>query len=219
MPLPDRLAPMLLHRFSSVEGYALTDPRLPDLLRALKAGHPRRAYGDIIVGVITNSDDRVPSILSSLGVRVGSLRYGTSPRRASAPDTPYEIDFHCMSYDVGHEKPDRRVFEAAEEMLTGILATRHGSSADATEWNRLYVGDEYEKDVKGALGAGWAAALLAEDGQHSDSAPRHLDESNFRNVPPETIIDEQRAVSVTSISVLVEWLTGHAAGPVVIEQP
>ena len=70
------------------------------------------------VGVITNSDPRVPDVLSSLGLRVSPVRWGTKTEDpASVASRDYEIDFSVMSYDVGHEKPDRRIFEAAEEMF------------------------------------------------------------------------------------------------------
>ncbi|KAJ4172977.1 hypothetical protein NW754_003183 [Fusarium falciforme] len=64
-----------------------------------------------------------------------------------------------MSYDVGVEKPDTLIFEAAELMLAQVIAIREGKSprevkADIETWRRVYVGDVYKKDVVGATNAG-----------------------------------------------------------------
>ncbi|KAK0741370.1 hypothetical protein B0T18DRAFT_473058 [Schizothecium vesticola] len=127
-PLPPSLAPALLHRFSSAEGYALTDPALPALLRAARsalAASP--AVDKVVVGVITNSDDRVPSILSSLGLRTGPLRAGGAMDDArGGGGLPWDVDFHCMSYDVGHAKPDRRIFEAAVGLAGEVVGEGGG---------------------------------------------------------------------------------------------
>ncbi|MBT8399251.1 MAG: HAD-IA family hydrolase [Rhodothermia bacterium] len=56
-----------------------------------------------------------------------------------------------ISEEVGVLKPDRRLFERAEEMA--------GVSGDAI----LYVGDSYRSDVLGAVAAGWVAAWFSED--------------------------------------------------------
>ena len=73
-----------------------------------------------------------------------------------------DISFVVLSYDVGHEKPDRRVFEAAESMLKETLAeggsNPESQSIDAYE--KLYVGDSLEKDYHGAKAAGWDSLLL-----------------------------------------------------------
>lgn len=58
-----------------------------------------------------------------------------------------------ISDEVGYMKPDRRLFEHAARLA--------GHDAEAI----LYVGDSYESDVRGAIGAGWQCAWL--DG-HSD---------------------------------------------------
>ncbi|KAM6512074.1 hypothetical protein FALCPG4_017061 [Fusarium falciforme] len=64
-----------------------------------------------------------------------------------------------MSYDVGVEKPDTLIFEAAELMLAQGIAIREGKSpsevkADIETSRMVYVGDEYKKDVVGATNAG-----------------------------------------------------------------
>ncbi len=75
----------------------------------------------------------------------------------------YDINLHCMSYDVGSAKPDRRIFDAAEEIANQLVAAQEGAelghdggrAAEAMSWLKIYVGDEYEKDVLGARRAGW----------------------------------------------------------------
>lgn len=211
--LPPGLAPALLHRFSSKDGYE-TEPQTLAALRALRDDQRdatrRTRFEKIVVGVITNSDDRVPDILSSLSVDVSPLRYGAAA--ASLPSRqPHDVDFHCMSFDVGVEKPDPRIFRAAEAMLSQIIAAREGrnaedSAAEAQTWEKLYVGDEYAKDVVGARNAGWKAALLAGDDSQeaADDAPvldDHPDASSFHG-----LFSQHDFVAVRSIQNLVDWV-------------
>lgn len=170
----------------------------------------RTRFERIVVGVITNSDDRVPDILSSLGVDVSPLRYGAA---ASLPSRhPHDVDFHCMSYDVGVEKPDPRIFHAAEAMLSQIIAARsegksaEDSAAEAQTWEKLYVGDEYSKDVVGARNAGWKAALLAGDESQEaadDDAPVLEDHpgASFHG-----LFSQHDFVTIRSIQSLVDWV-------------
>jgi hypothetical protein len=157
--LPKDLAPKLLHRFTSDEGYTLA-PGVTPLLRSLKRHQKQPDCPRITVGVITNSDDRVPNILSSLGLRVSPARFGTPFDPTEVAARQYDIDFHCMSYDVGFAKPDRRIFDAAEDMAGQLVAAQDAASHDrrgngALPWLKVYVGDEYVNDVVGARGAGW----------------------------------------------------------------
>lgn len=106
-----------------------------------------------MIGVITNSDDRVPSILSSLGLTVGARTAGKAkqvshdgaqfqPTRDghAANVTPIglptwryfdqldeDIHFVILSYDVGAEKPDPRTFRAAKDVLEFALGGGNGS--------------------------------------------------------------------------------------------
>lgn len=140
------------------------------------------------MGVITNSDDRVQDILSTFGLRVSPLRFGSSaPAPALSSDerakgvliqsekgasvssntdgpetgqqvSDFDVDFTCISYDVGFEKPDKRIFEAAEVMVGQVIG--RVERVDTGGWLRIYVGDEYRADVVGALGAGWNAVWI-----------------------------------------------------------
>ncbi|KAK5680287.1 hypothetical protein LTS10_007214 [Elasticomyces elasticus] len=171
--LHQELAPRLLYRFSSEEAYDLLPGVLP-FLQDLRT-NPPSGIERIAVGIITNSDDRVPSVLTSLGLHVSPLVYGSdaAKSRPSPDETTYDIDFTVMSYDVGHEKPDRRIFEAAEGLLATLPAA-DGTSPDA--WAKVYVGDEHGKDVVGARNAGWHSVLLNEASSDVPDGVRQLDE-------------------------------------------
>lgn len=215
--IPGELAPTLLARFASKEGYAM-DPRLPQLLGELKKTQGK-TYDHIVVGVITNSDDRVPDIVSSFGLRVSPLRYGTSNTSASsASSSPYDVDFHCMSYDVGVEKPDPAIFRAAESLLPAVLGNNDTSAdVDLTAWDKVYVGDEAAKDVAGAHAAGWNAALIQDDEAASTSITTKDGEKQFAiqrlaDCPPQPLTNlfgppsDAVVVGVDSAASFVEWL-------------
>ena len=155
--LPPALAPALLRRFACSDGYVAE----PDLVQTIRLLRQATGYDTVVVGVVTNSDDRVPDVLSSLGLKVSPLRYGAPCEAVNGGQ--YDIDFHCLSYDVGAEKPDKRMFDAAEEMLRRVAPDE-----DAQSWHKVHVGDEHAKDVVGALGAGWDAVLLDIDGAAKD---------------------------------------------------
>ncbi|KAJ9649643.1 hypothetical protein H2199_000421 [Coniosporium tulheliwenetii] len=171
--LPSGLVPDLLTRFSTSEGYALYPDVLPlfSQLRQLNSASPppdqqhhqhHWRWDHTIVGIITNSDDRIPGILSSFGLSVGPRRAGTadsSTEDASANATEEEdISFVVLSYDVGASKPDRAIFDAAKQIGTELFAKVDG--ADGEGFEMLYVGDEVEKDVLAAEDAGWGALLV-----------------------------------------------------------
>ncbi|KAH6892897.1 hypothetical protein B0T10DRAFT_262316 [Thelonectria olida] len=207
--LPKGLAPKLLHRFSSNEGYD-TEPNLAMTLKALKQQHAQGRYGRIVVGVVTNSDDRVPSILSSFGLKVSPLRYGTDFDANTVVRWDYDIDFHCMSYDAGVEKPDKLIFNAAELMLAQIIAMRDGKSpaeakASIESWRKVYVGDEYAKDVVGSRQAGWHSVLLDADNQ-STNIP-NLKDHSAKTI--DGLFNDHSVVRVRSIRELTTWLLGE----------
>ena len=110
-----------------------------------------------IVGVITNSDDRVPSILSSFGLQVGLWRHGNGSRASLKAED--DIDFVMLSYDVGFEKPDPKIFDATKQMLPG-------------QERFLHVGDDLQKDYLGATRAGWEGILL--DRQANNNWPENV---------------------------------------------
>lgn len=201
-----------MHRFWSDEGYAF-EPDLPALFRALKESRASSTLVDkLVVGIITNSDDRVPEILSSFGLKVSPLRYGVPLDQAAGvgganDDDYYDVDFHCISYDVGFEKPDRRIFAAAEEMLREVITAREGtapSDSDLAAWDKLYVGDEWQKDVQGALSAGWHPVFFnGEGGGSSDIAAL----ADLGGRPLADVFKQHEIVRVDSVKALVEFIT------------
>lgn len=205
-PLPGDLAPRLLDRFSSHDGYTM-EPNLISALQTLKRPGPQRNFNNIVTGVVTNSDDRVPSVLSSSGVHVSPLRYGTQISADAILGQSYDIDFHCMSYDVGVEKPDKFIFEAAERMLKLLLSTREMDGPDTTDlkaWKKVHVGDEYAKDVTGAMNAGWNPVLLDSDNQCTDIP--YLESYPSQTLPD--LFNEYSVVRVYSLQNLIKSLVG-----------
>lgn len=204
--IPPALIPKLLHRFSSSEGYEAQCDLVP-AIRALRQRISQQGVERLVIGVITNSDDRVPSVLSSFGLNVSPLRYGTAFEASALQEKQYDIDFHCMSYDVGVEKPDRRIFNAADIMLSHIIKSRYNETlteSDLESWEKVYVGDEVAKDVVGAAEAGWNPVLLDVDGSSTEIA-------SLEDTPQQTLenlFEEHPSVRVSSIRNLVTWLTG-----------
>ncbi|KAF1830492.1 hypothetical protein BDW02DRAFT_572951 [Decorospora gaudefroyi] len=164
---PEALTEELLRTWSSKEGYALYADVEPFFRRLRRVGVGSGAdlqglpWHRTVVGVITNSDARVPSILSSFGLSVGPR---TNEDGAAEFREGSDISFVVLSYDVGFEKPHPQIFEAAVEMLRKELqGNEQGLTID--DFEKLYVGDDLEKDYFGAEKAGWGSVLLRrEDG-------------------------------------------------------
>ncbi|KAF2133435.1 hypothetical protein P153DRAFT_363623 [Dothidotthia symphoricarpi CBS 119687] len=162
--VPQALITDLLRRYSTKEGYRLYPDVLP-FFQTLRDKISRGAdasswpWDKTVVGIITNSDDRVPGILNSFGLRIGPRRVGKSDQRSQKATLGDDISFVVLSYDVGFEKPDRRMFDAASEMLQETLAG-NDEELKADDFEKLYVGDELEKDYLGAEAAGWNSIYL-----------------------------------------------------------
>ena len=190
-------------------------PDVQTIFQQLRSHRQAKSYGSLVVGVVTNSDDRVPDVLSSLGLHVGSIRYGSDPAlpRLNAKEN-YDIEFSVMSFDVGHEKPDPQIFKAAEEMLkTEKLDLPSEIDTDPSAWQKIYVGDEYSKDVVGSLNAGWNAVLIApheQVNQHSDV--EWLDDEPSANLL-ERFDSPTASVGFSTLGKLADWLPQEASGP------
>lgn len=211
--VPTELAPKLIHRFMSNEGYEL-QPGASEVLKHLRES-PQKNFDRVVVGVITNSDPRVPEVLSSLGLRVSSLRYGAQAAIQAEPNAipSWDIDFSVMSYDVGGEKPDSRIFDAALEMLEPALRSRGDATAsvDLKGWEKVCVGDEYDKDVVGSQKAGWYSILISEeavnDGQDGKPVQWLDDEPVSESSSLLQIFESGKtAVGFRSLSRIVDWL-------------
>ena len=171
--------PELLQRFSCSEGYMLYPDVLPffEAIRKERESHS----ADLLLGILTNSDDRVISILESFGLQVNPWRHGTNKVGTAHvnPKICKDVDFVALSYDAGFEKPHRRIFDVAREM------------ADLVQFevsDCIHIGDDLEKDYQGAEAAGWKGLLLDRKGIHATESveclgsltqiPRYLDVSS-----------------------------------------
>ncbi|KAH7088154.1 HAD-like domain-containing protein [Paraphoma chrysanthemicola] len=179
--VPPALVTDLLEQFSTDRGYTLK----PDVIDFFQELRKKKTTGKTqampwpfqktVVGIITNSDHRVPGILESFGLNVSKQRVGESSRLAK-PSSEHDIDFVVLSYDVGYEKPDRRIFDAATQLLADSLK-EDGEGLTTDDFERLYVGDEIEKDYIGARAAGWDAVLL--DRHDSTKGDSRSNDENF----------------------------------------
>ncbi|XP_034839427.1 rhythmically expressed gene 2 protein-like [Maniola hyperantus] len=95
-----------------------------DLIRLLKK------FG-IIVGVISNFDPRLHDILTNM--KIHSC-----------------FDFILTSYEVGVCKPDKKIFECAQDYYGNNISSQQC----------LHIGDDLENDYNGAKAVGWHALLI-----------------------------------------------------------
>ncbi|KAL2819322.1 hypothetical protein BDW59DRAFT_121350 [Aspergillus cavernicola] len=193
MEVPDALIEDLLERFASARGYKLYEDVGP-FFRELRACREERRR--VVIGVVSNSDDRISSVLESLGVSIDDARAGetghkllpgfeeqrektiyehrnASPGAGSSPlQAQKDVDFVLTSYQVGAEKPDRLIWDVALRKAQS-LDNVSGFDAGDTEggWERIHVGDDYGKDYRGATDAGWKAYYLARDDEAAAKAP------------------------------------------------
>jgi FMN phosphatase YigB (HAD superfamily) len=145
----------------------------------------------------------VPDVLNSLGLKVSPLRYGAEHAVVAKGSVNWDVDFSVMSYDVGVEKPDRRIFEAAEEMA-GSLADFKGEEGEAVEWEKVYVGDEYKKDVVGAVEAGWKAVLIDEGASSQKDGLIWRDDDQPGSL--QDLFQSSNAIGLRSLTKFAEWL-------------
>jgi FMN phosphatase YigB (HAD superfamily) len=202
--LPRELVPRLLNRFRSGDGYTLF-PDVEVLLNKCRA-YAKKNNASLVIGVITNSDDRVPDILTSLGMRVGSLRFGTGPTTTGGSEIN-DVDFAVMSYDVGHEKPDKRIFEAAQGLVSEVLKCRDGDTGhkfDRPMWPALYIGDDYGCDVIGARNAGWKAILVDREVAAGRDQIERLNDQPSNDLFE--ILAKIDAVTCNSLAHLAQWV-------------
>ncbi|KAI9785623.1 MAG: hypothetical protein M1835_003277 [Candelina submexicana] len=183
--LPKRLVPDLLKHFSSSEGYSLYPSAASffTMLRNKREQTSTRAeepwpWGHTVVGIITNSDNTVPDILSGFGLDVGTKRFRATNEHAENACGDEDIAFVVLSYDVGVRKPDRLIFDAAKELFKTTLgdnnrAAQIGGALASNkaehrfeEFDLLHVGDHNTQDVLGAQDAGWNSILLDRKGRY-----------------------------------------------------
>lgn len=148
--------------FSTSKGYTLYEDaaELLHTIRKATAKSNRWPWESTVVGVVSNSDDRVPRVLRSLGLSVGKTRWKHSPvidRKLYSVKAP-NIDFTVLSWDAGVEKPDPIIFRRAAQTAEQLPYV-----ADLRKFVRLHVGDSIEKDVPASLNAGWKSILIDRD--------------------------------------------------------
>ncbi|PWY80146.1 haloacid dehalogenase-like hydrolase [Aspergillus eucalypticola CBS 122712] len=174
--LPDELIQGLLDRFASSQGYALYNDagELFQRLRQFKTtGQKLGVFERIVVGVLSNSDDRVPAVLQSLGLSVGkgradqeieSLKLPGFEDPSSITTDEYgekvdDIDLVITSYQAGEEKPSPVIFDVAERQARRLV----GAGEEDGDWVRVHVGDDYDKDYRAAVDAGWKGVYVLRD--------------------------------------------------------
>lgn len=139
-----------MHHFSSSEGYKV-HPRSINFLKGVRSRYPTS-----VIGVVSNSDHRVISILESLGIGIGR-----GPAGGIAGDNGgneiARVDFVTLSYDVGFLKPDKRIFEAAKGTARGLLGIEEG---ELLTW--CHVGNDAVEDAAGAKDAGADVIVLVD---------------------------------------------------------
>lgn len=225
--LPPNLGPVLYEHFSSGAAYELY-PDSISFLKSMKA--LKKQYSDpdgpiICVGVVTNSDPRVRSVLESMGLQVGPSEHVASPLRryvgqpmkmeadgsVIAPRSPWfdcydsrnDIDFVATSYDAGSEKPDGGIWAYAEGFIQDVAPARAEKASMTTQQARLsasnsfhrvrpsadllkglmehirlsrgetrwmHIGDEIEKDYKGAQRFGHEALHVERGDKPADDS-------------------------------------------------
>ncbi|OJK02971.1 hypothetical protein ASPACDRAFT_40288 [Aspergillus aculeatus ATCC 16872] len=181
--VPDGLVQHLLDRFACQDGYALdaNADAFFTRLRHIKSTRTRLGPFDrVVVGVVSNSDDRVPAVLESLGLRVGMCRADQDVSSTQLPgfemrgrdedrvnnaegdEGIYDLDMVITSYEAGAEKPSPVIFEVARRQAMKLVGASeedcHGSNNSG--WTCVHVGDDYEKDYRAATEAGWRAFYI-----------------------------------------------------------
>ncbi|KZM27070.1 uncharacterized protein EKO05_0004951 [Ascochyta rabiei] len=160
--VPQALVDELLTRYSTKEGYDIF-PDVKPFFQMLRDKSSTDVevwpWQTTVVGIITNSDDRVPGILESFGLKIGPRRVGTPDQRTAEAALEDDASFVVLSYDVGVEKPDRGMYDAAVDSLK-VLLTGRDDGLKVDDFEKLYVGDSLEHDFFGAKRAGWNALML-----------------------------------------------------------
>lgn len=174
--LPHELLHDLYTRFATSTAYTLY-PDVPAFLSTIGASWSAASWPPkrTMLGILSNSDPRVRSILSSFDIPIlPSMfppRYTPHTRRFHLDFGPATFAFATLSYEAGHAKPDRGIYSAAvrdaqaclERMAHVSRLTRTGMellSEVRREFHCMHVGDELGKDVLPAIACGWDGVLL-----------------------------------------------------------
>jgi FMN phosphatase YigB (HAD superfamily) len=150
-PSGPTIASALIRHFATAAAYDTHEDAV-ELLRALKR-QKQSPHADFkpVVGIVSNFDPRLRSILSSLGL---SLAPPSGPWSAE-----HDVDFVLASYDVGAHKPAPAVFAAAETLATRLLPVEQRGAPLL----KVHVGDSRECDADAAVAVGWHGVLVDRD--------------------------------------------------------
>ncbi|TPX21985.1 hypothetical protein DIZ76_015950 [Coccidioides immitis] len=196
--IPDRLVETLFTVFGE-EAYKLyndAEPFFRKLQLWKQAKRSRNVSQDlvredcwdrIVVGVISNSDDRVPTILRSMGLRVGSAWADNGDLLPPADEThdaikqENDIDFIVTSYEAGKEKPNKHIFDVAQKRAGEYLNATSPAKRPlfpAPSYYCIHVGDDYHDDYQGGQSAGWDSFLLLREDveipEHAQKSARSI---------------------------------------------
>jgi hypothetical protein len=180
------LIPALIHQFSSSAGYTLHGDaeKLLKFIRSPMQSPWKQHWNKIIVGVISNSDPRVPSILESFGLKVGPLyarRDQTNNQVQSDFDQisrgpfneTFDVQFTVLSYDAGIEKPNPAIYAVAENLVRESLLTEDERQCPLV---KIYIGDEYVNDACASIEAGWDSILVDREAKFEKEYPQAVKE-------------------------------------------
>ncbi|KAJ8687946.1 hypothetical protein QAD02_023741 [Eretmocerus hayati] len=128
---PDKLnkiADKLIECYSTNCGWSYV-PGALELVQNLKC------HSDLSLGVISNFDERMESLLTSMKLR-------------------HYFNFVITAYEIGCEKPDPAIFQEALRLAS------HSQGTPIRPSEALHVGDSVEADYLGAQAVGWDALIL-----------------------------------------------------------
>ncbi|KAG5344772.1 REG2 protein, partial [Acromyrmex charruanus] len=132
----DKIADSLISCYSTSKCW-YKYPGTIDLLDSLQKKN-------IVLGVISNFDQRLDSILEDIRIR----QYFT---------------FVLTSYDFGKEKPSLSIFEEALKLM------QYHSKGEILPQEAIHIGDRLDNDYFGAKSAGWNALLIKHDNKLDES--------------------------------------------------
>ncbi|XP_064405075.1 haloacid dehalogenase-like hydrolase domain-containing protein 3 [Halichondria panicea] len=132
--LNEKLATRVFDDFAGPANWEVFPDVEPSLKKIKQAG--------IVLGVISNFDERLESIITALGIR----QY---------------FDFIIASVYTKCAKPNPRIFEMALQECSGIEANAS-----------VHVGDDYELDYLAAKNFGMKSLLLVREGTSKENIPR-----------------------------------------------
>lgn len=107
---------------------------------------------EFVTVVASNGDPRIPQVLKSLDL----LKY---------------FQKTYISYEMNVSKPDRAFYDHIIDDLRGPFTPK-----DVMLQNSWHVGDELQKDLNGAVNAGWNGVLVDRDGAYIDLAEGEVSE-------------------------------------------